>query len=99
MNLDVTQWGQFRIGDLFPILQNGKANQGILSDGNDCFYVGNDLYDDVLGAHNSGLKTVYIETEQSGKYPSEDLVAPDYTASTHQKLMELLFDLAEGKKE
>lgn len=66
---------------------------------NDCFYVGNDLYDDVLGAHNSGLKTVYIETEQSGKYPSEDLVEPDYTASTHQKLMELLFDLAEGKKE
>lgn len=40
MNLDVTKWGQFRIGDLFPILQNGKANQGILSDGNDCFYVG-----------------------------------------------------------
>ena len=40
MNLDVTQWGQFRIGDLFPILQNGKANQGMLSDGNDCFYIG-----------------------------------------------------------
>ena len=40
MNLDVTQWGQFRIGDLFSMLQNGKANQGMLSDGNDCFYVG-----------------------------------------------------------
>ena len=40
MNLDVTKWGQFKIGDLFPILQNGKANQGMLSDGNDCFYVG-----------------------------------------------------------
>ena len=40
MNLDVTKWGQFRISDLFPILQNGKANQGMLSDGNDCFYVG-----------------------------------------------------------
>ena len=40
MNLDITKWGQFKIGDLFPILQNGKANQGMLSDGNDCFYVG-----------------------------------------------------------
>jgi putative hydrolase of the HAD superfamily len=28
----------------------------------ECFYVGNDLNDDVLGATNAGLKTVYIET-------------------------------------
>ena len=66
---------------------------------NDCFYVGNDLHDDVLGVYNSGLKTVYIETEQSGKYPSEGLVAPGHIANTHYELMELLFDLAEGKKE
>ena len=40
MKLDIDKWGTFRIADLFPVLQNGKANQGMLSDGNDCFYVG-----------------------------------------------------------
>ena len=40
MNLDIDKWGTFRVADLFPILQNGKANQGMLSDGNECFYVG-----------------------------------------------------------
>ena len=40
MNLDLDKWGNFRISDLFPILQNGKANQGMLSDGTECFYVG-----------------------------------------------------------
>ena len=40
MNLDIEAWGNFRVADLFPVLQNGKANQGMLSDGNECFYVG-----------------------------------------------------------
>lgn len=40
MNLDLDKWGSFRISVLFPILQNGKANQGMLSDGTECFYVG-----------------------------------------------------------
>lgn len=40
MNLDLDKWGSFRISDLFPILKNGKANQGMLSDGTECFYVG-----------------------------------------------------------
>lgn len=40
MNLDIDKWGSFKIGDLFPVMQNGKANQGMLSDGNECFYVG-----------------------------------------------------------
>ena len=40
MNLNTDIWGTFKIEDLFPVLQNGKANQGMLSDGNDCFYVG-----------------------------------------------------------
>lgn len=40
MNLDLDKWESFRISDLFPILQNGKANQGMLSDGTECFYVG-----------------------------------------------------------
>lgn len=40
MNLNKENWGSFKISDLFPVLQNGKANQGMLSDGNECFYVG-----------------------------------------------------------
>ena len=61
-----------------------------------CVYVGNDLHDDVLGAHGAGVKTLYIETEQSGKYPGENLVDPDYVVSTHQEMMEKLFELAKG---
>ncbi len=40
MNLDIEKWGPFRIADLFPVLQNGKANQGMLGDGSECFYIG-----------------------------------------------------------
>ena len=62
----------------------------------ECFYVGNDIHDDVLGASGAGLKTVYIETEQSGKYP--DLcITPDYTVDNHREMKELLFRLAEEK--
>lgn len=40
MNLNMSSWGDFKVSELFPTLQNGKANQGMLSDGYDCFYVG-----------------------------------------------------------
>lgn len=60
----------------------------------DCVYVGNDMRDDVLGAHGAGLRTVYIETEQSGKYPELDLPKPDRTASDHGELKSLLFEMA-----
>lgn len=63
-------------------------------DKNECFYVGNDLHDDVLGASSAGIKTVYIETEQSGKYQNLNIV-PTYTVDTHFEMMELLFKLAE----
>ena len=63
-------------------------------DGAECFYVGNDLHDDVLGASSAGLKTVYIETEQSGKYPELD-IKPDYVADDHVQMMSLLFALAD----
>lgn len=59
----------------------------------ECFYIGNDLHDDVLGASGAGLKTVYIETEQSGKYPELDIV-PDYKVETHEQMRDLLFCLA-----
>lgn len=63
---------------------------------NECFYVGNDLHDDVLGASSAGLKTVYIETEQSGKYP-ELSITPDYTVNNHYEMKELLYNLEVNK--
>lgn len=65
-------------------------------DKNECFYVGNDLHDDVLGASSAGLKTVYIETEQSGRYPDLSIV-PHYEVKTHEEMRNLLFELAEKK--
>ena len=63
----------------------------------ECVYVGNDMNDDVLGANGAGLKTVYIETEQSGKYPQID-VHPDFVAQDHKEMMDILFKLAESEK-
>lgn len=40
MNLDTTQWKEFTVEKLFQKLENGKANQGMLEDGNECFYIG-----------------------------------------------------------
>ena len=39
MNLDIQNWKGFLIDKLFT-LENGKANQGMLEDGDECFYVG-----------------------------------------------------------
>ena len=40
MNLNIDSWGYFKISEVFDIFQQGKANQGMLVEGNDCFYVG-----------------------------------------------------------
>lgn len=40
MNLDVNSWKSFITARLFPVLENGKANQQMLDEGNGCFYVG-----------------------------------------------------------
>ena len=60
-------------------------------------YVGNDLRDDVLGAHGAGMRTAYIETEQSGKYPNLMLPTPDFVAKDHGELSKILFSLAEDE--
>ena len=61
------------------------------------FYIGNDLHDDIFGAHAAGLKTVYIETEQSRKY-NELNVLPDFEVKTHEEMMDLWFELSKEKK-
>lgn len=60
----------------------------------DSVYVGNDMRDDVLGAHGAGMRTAYIETVQSGKYNME-LPKPDFVAQDHKDLTDILFRLAE----
>lgn len=40
MKLNIEDWKPFEIGKLFSLFQTGKANQGLLQDGNECFYVG-----------------------------------------------------------
>lgn len=40
MRLDVSNWEPFVTSRLFPIMENGKASQQMLEEGNECFYVG-----------------------------------------------------------
>ena len=40
MKIDTSTWKPFVTKKLFPKMENGKANQQLLGDGNDCFYVG-----------------------------------------------------------
>ena len=56
-------------------------------------YVGNDLRDDILGASRVGMRTVYIETKQSGSYGT-DLPRPDYVVESHAEMERLLLTMA-----
>ena len=40
MNLDISEWKPFLTARLFPSIENGKANQQMLDEGTECFYVG-----------------------------------------------------------
>ena len=40
MRLDIQNWKPFFTARLFPVMENGKANQQMLDEGNECFYVG-----------------------------------------------------------
>lgn len=40
MKLDISKWEPFVTSRLFPVLEIGKANQQMLDEGNECFYVG-----------------------------------------------------------
>lgn len=57
----------------------------------DCYYIGNDLRDDVGGAHSVGMRCAYIPTEQSGRYASAEV--PDLLARDLFSLAEELYPL------
>ena len=60
-------------------------------------YVGNDMRDDILGASEAGMRTVYIKTEQSGSYPDIDLPTPTFTVKNHSEMRSLLLSLLTKK--
>lgn len=57
-------------------------------------YVGNDRRDDIFGAHGVGMRTVYIETEQSREY-NMPLPDPDFKAKDHCELKSILISLCD----
>ena len=90
MNLDLDKWGSFRISDLFPILQNGKANQGMLSDGTECFYVGAKKNDNVpVDCLSMGMSGDFTDAVAAGstmvRIGTAIFGARDYTTA-HQKM-------------
>lgn len=44
-------WGSFRVGDLFDRFEDGKANAGMLDDGEDCLYLGAKKDDNCVMQH------------------------------------------------
>ena len=56
-------------------------------------YIGNDMRDDILGASGVGMRTVYIETAQSGSYPDLEIPSPTYIVKDHKEMKELLVSL------
>ena len=56
-------------------------------------YVGNDMRDDILGASSKGMRTLYIETAQSGSYPDLDIPSPTYTVKNHREMKAVLLSL------
>ena len=62
MNLDICKWGKFRIGNLFYKLENGKANDGMLDDGDERIYLGAKKNDNGVMRHCASN----LELEQDG---------------------------------
>ena len=56
-------------------------------------YVGNDLRDDILGADNVGMRSMYIHTAQSGSYPDLQIPEPTYTVKSHEEMSATLLSL------
>lgn len=51
MKLDIEEWKPFITSRLFPVMENGKANQQMLVEGTECFYVGAKKNDNGVMVH------------------------------------------------
>lgn len=51
MKLDIEKWKPFITSRLFPVMENGKANQQMLVEGTECFYVGAKKNDNGVMVH------------------------------------------------
>ena len=51
------------------------------------------MRDDILGASSKGMRTLYIETAQSGSYPDLEIPAPTYTVKNHREMKAVLLSL------
>lgn len=67
----------------------GFARFGL--DARSCVYVGNDLRDDVGGAHGAGMRCVYLQTEQSGRYGRAP--TPDWCAADLKEVYNIILSL------
>lgn len=59
----------------------------------DSIYVGNDMRDDILGATRAGMRTMYIQTAQSGSYPHLDIPEPTFIVKNHTEMKRKLLEL------
>ena len=59
----------------------------------DSIYVGNDMRDDVKGATDFGIPTLYISTPQSGAYPDIQLPSPTYVVKNHREMKRRLLEM------
>lgn len=48
-------------------------------------YIGNDMYRDIFGASQLGIKTIFVDSNQGAK--SHDSVAPDYFAARFEEVL------------
>jgi putative hydrolase of the HAD superfamily len=48
-------------------------------------YVGNDMYRDIYGAGQLGIKTIFVDSNQGTKYYEN--VAPDYVAPRFEDVL------------
>lgn len=62
MKLNISKWGKFRIVNLFYKLENGKANDGMLDDGDERIYLGAKKNDNGVMRHCASN----LELEQDG---------------------------------
>lgn len=64
----------------------GEALQDMKLHPSQVLYVGNDMYRDIYGAHQVGMRTIFVDSNQGIK--SYENIAPDFFAAGFEQVME-----------